>query len=172
MEAGAAALAPELTWFQWLKRELAPTPGRGAMTFRIVVSVVLVVIISEALQVPEILLSAYMVLFVTKENKVVTTLMGVMCILGATFAIAVSILIYSFTVDRPEVRVPVMAAVLFLGFYFCSVFKIRNGRFRNRLRPLRQSKPRGDNTRSRGTRTGPSLAVGGDVLSDRADRRC
>lgn len=111
-------------WLDWLRRELAPFPGREATTVRIVVTVVLVVIISMALQIPQLVLSAYMVFFVTKENKVVTALTGLLLVLGVTIAIAASLLVYRSTFDFPALRVPGMAVVLFLGFYFSRVFVI------------------------------------------------
>jgi uncharacterized membrane protein YccC len=122
----AAALSPGIRpgWLDWLRRELAPHPGRGAMTLRIVVTVSLVVVISMALRVPEAAISAYMVFFVTKENKAVTTLVGIMLILGVTIAIAASLLVYRVTFDFPELRVPAMAAVLFAGFYSLRVLAI------------------------------------------------
>jgi uncharacterized membrane protein YccC len=126
MNPAAAAVPQEVRpgWLNWLRHELAPAPGRAGVTVRIVVTVALVVIISMALQIPEALLSAYMVFFVTKENKVVTTLVGVMTILGVTFAIAASLLIYRVTFDLPALRVPVIAAVLFAGFFFSRVSAI------------------------------------------------
>src|SRR5277367_5879313 len=98
----SAALAPVAAepaagWVQWLRRELAPVPGRREMTIRIVVGVVLVTIISMTLQVPETALSAYMVFFVTKENRVLTTLTGVLLIAGATVAIAASLVLVHWT---------------------------------------------------------------------------
>jgi uncharacterized membrane protein YccC len=126
MNPAATALSSEVQpgWLDWLRRELAPAPGRAALTARIVVTVALVVIISMTLQIPEALLSAYMVFFVTKENKVVTTLVGVMTILGVTVAIVASLLIYRVTFDFPALRVPVMAAVLFAAFFFSRVSSI------------------------------------------------
>jgi uncharacterized membrane protein YgaE (UPF0421/DUF939 family) len=126
MTTATDALSPgvESGWFEWLRRELAPFPGRGAMTVRIVVTVTLVVIISMALQIPEALLSAYMVFFVTKENKVVTTLVGIMTILGVTIAIAASLFLFRYTFDWPQLRIPSIAAVLFAGFFFSRVFAI------------------------------------------------
>ncbi|MGA3169694.1 MAG: FUSC family protein [Chthoniobacteraceae bacterium] len=108
----------------WLRRELAPYPGRGAMTLRIVAATVLVVIISMTLQIPEVLISAYMVIFATKENKVVTTLVGTLLIIAVTFAIAVTLLFYRFTFDFPELRIPAMALILFLGFFASRVLAI------------------------------------------------
>ncbi|MGB8356802.1 MAG: FUSC family protein [Chthoniobacteraceae bacterium] len=126
MEAATIAFAPaaRVGWFDWLRRELAPFPGREAMTFRIVVAVVLVVIISMTLQIPEVALSAYMVLFVTKENKIVTALTGILLIVGVTIGIAASLFVYRFTFDFPELRIPGMALVVFSGFYFSRVFII------------------------------------------------
>jgi len=120
------ALSPVIWpgWLDWMRRELAPYPGRSSMMLRIVVTTVLVVIISMTLQIPEVLISAYMVIFVTKENKVVTTLVGTLIILGATFAIAVSLLVYRFTFDFPELRIPAMAVVLFTGFFASRVLAI------------------------------------------------
>jgi uncharacterized membrane protein YgaE (UPF0421/DUF939 family) len=122
----AAVASPETLsgGLDWLRRELAPSPARQAMTLRIVVTVGLVVVISMALQVPEAVLSAYMVLFVTKENKVVTTLTGIILGLGVTIGIAGSLLLYRCTFDAPPLRVPVMAIVLFVGFYFSRVFAL------------------------------------------------
>jgi uncharacterized membrane protein YgaE (UPF0421/DUF939 family) len=122
--ATALSLRTQPGWLAWLRRELAPSPGRTAMTLRIVVTTVLVVIISMTLQIPELFVSAYMVIFVTKENKVVTTLAGILIILGVTIAIAVSLLIYTFTFDYPELRVPAMAAILFAGFFASRILAI------------------------------------------------
>jgi uncharacterized membrane protein YccC len=124
MDAMASLAMPGSGWMAWLRRELAPTPGRWAMTVRIAVTVVLVVIISMALRVPEASVSAYMVFFVSKENKVVTTLMGVLLIVGVTVGIAMSLLEYRLTFDHPELRIPALAAVLFSGFFFSRVFAL------------------------------------------------
>jgi hypothetical protein len=48
-------------WIGWLKRELAPTHTRKIRTAILAVGAVLCVIISMALQVPELSVSAYMV---------------------------------------------------------------------------------------------------------------
>jgi uncharacterized membrane protein YgaE (UPF0421/DUF939 family) len=126
MDAAAATPLPASrpAWIEWLRSELAPTPGRGAETVRMVATVVLVVIISNALQVPELIISAYMVFLVSKENKVVTTLIGVMVILGVTIGIGVSLVAYRYTFDYPELRVPVMTAILFAGFYASRILAI------------------------------------------------
>jgi multidrug resistance protein MdtO len=108
----------------WLRRELAPTPGRSVMTLRLVVTVAIVTIISMALQTPETGLSCFMVLFVTKENRVVTTVTAVLLILAATLGIGASLFLFRFTFDYPQLRIVAIALALFIGMYLSRVFEI------------------------------------------------
>jgi uncharacterized membrane protein YccC len=107
---------------EWFKRELAPTPERARRTAIIVGSAVLCVIISMTLQVPELSVSAYMVFFVSKENKHLTTLTGLLGFIGATIGIGGTLLLYKFTYGHPELRIPGMAIALFLGMYVSRIF--------------------------------------------------
>src|SRR6266478_3452608 len=111
-------------WAGWLKRELAPTHAREIRTAIIVAGAVLCVIISMTLQVPQLATSAYMVFFISKENKKVTTLVGVVGLIGLTIGIAASLLLYKFTYGHPELRIPSMAIVLFLGMYASRILVI------------------------------------------------
>jgi uncharacterized membrane protein YccC len=110
--------------FAWFKRELAPTRSRKIRTAIMVGGTVLCVIISMAIQVPELDLSAYMVFFVSKESKRLTVLTGILGFIGATVGIGGSILLYKFTYGYPELRIPGMAIVLFLGMWLSRVFVI------------------------------------------------
>src|SRR5213592_4498612 len=111
-------------WLGWLKRELAPTSARKIRTAIIIAGAVLCVIISMALQVPQLATSAYMVFFISKENKRVTTLVGAVGLIGLTIGIAASLLLYKFTYGHPELRIPSMAIVLFLGMYASRILVI------------------------------------------------
>jgi len=103
--------------FAWFKRELAPTRVREIRTAIMVGGAVLCVIISMTLQVPELSLSAYMIFFVSKETKHLTTLTGLLGLIGATIGIGGTILLYKFTYGHPELRIPGMAVSLFLGMW-------------------------------------------------------
>ena len=108
----------------WLERELSASPGRESRTLRLVAGVALVTIISMALQIPEAAVSAYMVFFVTKENRALTTLTGLLMIVGVTLAIAATLVLYRFTFDYAEFRVPLIALVVFGGMFLSRVFVI------------------------------------------------
>jgi uncharacterized membrane protein YccC len=107
---------------EWFKRELAPTPARARRTAIMVAAAVLCVIISMTLQVPELSVTAYMPFFVSKENKFLTTVTGLIGFIGLTIGIIGTLLLYKFTYGHPELRIPGMAIALFLGMWLSRVF--------------------------------------------------
>ncbi len=111
-------------WLGWLKRELAPTSARKIRTAIIVAGAVLCVIISMALQVPQLATSAYMVFFISKESKLLTTITGVGGVIVLTIGIGATLLLYKFTYGHPELRIPGMAITLFLGMWLSRVLVI------------------------------------------------
>jgi hypothetical protein len=111
-------------WIAWLKSELAPTSARKIRTAIIVAGAVLCVVISMALQVPELATSAYMVFFISKENKLLTTITGVGGVIVLTIGIAGTLLLYKFTYGHPELRIPGMAIALFLGMWLSRILVI------------------------------------------------
>src|SRR5437773_3885065 len=111
-------------WLGWLKRELAPTSARKIRTAIIVAGAVLCVIISMALQVPQLATSAYMVFFISKESKLLTTITGVGGVIVLTIGIGATLLLYKFTYGHPELRIPGMAIALFLGMWLSRVLVI------------------------------------------------
>jgi len=107
---------------EWFKRQLAPTPDRARRTAIMVAAAVLCVIISMTLQVPELSVTAYMPFFMSKESKFLTTLTGVIGLIGLTIGIGVSLLLYKFTYGHPELRIPGMAIAIFFGMWLSRVF--------------------------------------------------
>src|SRR6185437_14475768 len=100
----ASAVEPPILPFgslEWFKRELAPTPDRARRTAIMVGAAVLCVIISMALQVPELSVSAYMPFFFLQDTKAKTTLVGVIGIIGLTIGVGMSLLLYKFTYGHP-----------------------------------------------------------------------
>ena len=111
-------------WLVWLQRELAPFPGRSAMTIRLVVATVIVTVVSLALQVPLLAYSAYFCFFITKENQVLTMFVGVLAIVGVTIATIINLLLYTWTFDYPELRIPIMACFIFCAMFLSRTFVI------------------------------------------------
>src|SRR6266540_6990361 len=126
MRMATKSLAPpgQAPGLRGLRRELAPFPGRGAITLRMLAAVLLVTVISMALRTPLTAISAYMVFFVTKENRRITTLTGLVLALGATIGIALSLFTYRITFDEPALRIPIMAATVFCGMFLSRVLAI------------------------------------------------
>src|SRR5437870_1294001 len=122
-----SATAPEPAFLPfaslaWFKHQLAPTPERARRTAIMVAAAVLCVIISMTLQVPELSVTAYMPFFMSKESKFLTTVTGVIGLIGLTIGIGASLLLYKFTYGHPELRIPGMAIALFLGMYVSRIF--------------------------------------------------
>src|SRR6266704_592653 len=107
---------------EWFKRQLAPTPERARRTAIMVAAAVLCVIISMTLQVPELSVTAYLPFFMSKESKFLTTVTGVIGLIGLTIGIGASLLLYKFTYGHPELSIPGMAIALFLGMYVSRIF--------------------------------------------------
>src|SRR5213075_646352 len=95
------SLSTHLGWVDWLRRELAPSHERKVRTLIVICGAVLCVIISMALQVPQLATSAYMVFFISKETKEVTTTVGLGGIIALTIGIALSLLLYKLTYGHP-----------------------------------------------------------------------
>jgi len=116
------------SWLEFVQRELAPTPGRFNATVRIVVATAIVLATSMALEVPFVDLSAFIVIFltmmtggVTTQNSVFVAIVTVVAIVVITLSIALTILIFRFTIDYPPLRLGAMALVCFIGMYVSRV---------------------------------------------------
>jgi len=117
------------SWLDFLRAELAPTPGRFNATIRLVVATVIVLITSMTLEVPFIGLTPFIVMFLTMltpgvatQNSVVVAIASTLAIVVLTFCIVLTMLIYRFTIDYPPLRLGAMALVFFLGMYASRVF--------------------------------------------------
>jgi multidrug resistance protein MdtO len=109
---------------EMLWETLKPFPGRAQITLRLAVVCTLMVLVTYTFRMPYQDLMPFLVLFITKEDKVTTTVSALLCLLGITIAVAASILIYKCTGDRAEFRIPGIAAEIFIGMYLFRVLSI------------------------------------------------
>ena len=117
-------VVPRWSWDDFLRAELAPTPGRLNATIRIVVATAIVLVTSMALEVPSPALSLFIVIFVTmltpgvaSQNAVAGAIASIAAIVVLTFTVAVTLLIARFTMDYPALRLAAMALGFFLGMF-------------------------------------------------------
>src|SRR5258705_13343469 len=115
-----AAPAPDTTeraqsWLEFVWAELAPTPGRVNAVVRITVAVTIVLIASITLEVPSVGLSCFVVIFLTMlmpgpttQNSVFVAIASVLAVVVVTLSIALTMLIYRFTLDYPQLRLGAM----------------------------------------------------------------
>ena len=103
---------------------LKPFPGRGRITLRLAVACTLIVLVAYTFRMPFQDLMPFFVLFITKEEKVTTAVTALLVLLAATLAIAVAILIYKYTGDRAEFRIPGIALEIFIGMFLFRVLSI------------------------------------------------
>jgi multidrug resistance protein MdtO len=97
----------------FLTREMRPTPGRLADSVRIVVVVLIVVGIAETFRLPDIALSAYIVLFLSHREAVSTVLSALISGIAAVVAIAATIVVFMLSLSEPALRIPLMAVATF-----------------------------------------------------------
>ena len=103
--------APGLAAF--FNRELRPTPGRLTDSMRIVAVVLIVVGIAETFRLPDIALSAYIVLFLSRGEAVSTVLSALISGIAGVVAIVATIAVFMLSLSEPALRIPLMAVATF-----------------------------------------------------------
>ena len=100
-----------------LRDELTLTPDRWARMLRMTALVTVVVIVSNALRVPNLALSAYMIFFFSKSDVVATVRTGIAGVVGLTLVLTLAFVVYSVTLGEPALRLLAMGCAIFAGFY-------------------------------------------------------
>jgi multidrug resistance protein MdtO len=96
---------------------VSPSPGRFENTVRAVLLVLAVVAIGEIFRVPEIAISAYVVLFVSRAEAVSTALTALIAGVAVILAIFVAILVLIFSLSQPALRIPLIAGMTFVAMF-------------------------------------------------------
>jgi len=104
--------------------DLKPFPGRGRITLRLAIVCSAIVLVSNTFRLPLQDVLPFLVLFTSKEEKVTTAITAVLALFAITVAVVASILIFKYTGDRAEFRIPAMAVEIFVGMYLFRVLSI------------------------------------------------
>jgi multidrug resistance protein MdtO len=111
-------------WVAFLRRELAPTPGRGAATFRLTLAclVTTVPILTHRFQFA--LVALILMYLITQEDTAATLLGSILGVVGLTISLALALLAWMVALDIPWLRICVIAAFLFAGLFLKRVLSI------------------------------------------------
>jgi multidrug resistance protein MdtO len=107
--------APDLTAL--LRRELRPTPGRLGDSVRIVVVVLAAVAIAETFRIPEIAVSAYLVLFLSGREAASTVRTALVAGIAVVLAIFTTVAVFMLSLSEPALRIPLMAVMTFAAMF-------------------------------------------------------
>jgi multidrug resistance protein MdtO len=131
MPAGTASIPlldrswPErIPLLHFLRRELAPFPGRAVGTFRVMVACVAVLVLCMTLRIPEAYLSVWIVTRVAMEESSESLLTGLVFLIALTVGIALPLVLLTFAIDQPWLRFCLMAANAALGLFLRQTFVI------------------------------------------------
>jgi multidrug resistance protein MdtO len=110
--------------WRFLRAELAPFPGRGIATVRVVVACVVVLVLCMALRIPEPHLAVWVVTRVAMEESSESLLTGILFVIALTFGLALPLVLLTFSMDQPWLRFCLMAALAGLGLFLRQTFVI------------------------------------------------
>src|SRR3954468_10645812 len=122
MEGSAVAMKPAgrreiQAAMRLVREELTLTPDRWSRMLRMTALVTVVVIVSNALRVPQLALSAYMIFFFSKPDVVSTVRTGIAAVVGLTLVLTLAFVVYCATFGEPALRLLAMGCAIFVGFY-------------------------------------------------------
>lgn len=115
MSATAGGKSSDLLRF--LQQELRGFPGRYNAMLRYLLSSVIVIVISLTLGVPQLAYSLLVVFFATQKNIVLTRMIFPLFLLVNTAAVGAAILLLTFTIDVPMLRLLSVSVALLILLY-------------------------------------------------------
>ena len=108
----------------FLRRELAPFPGRGIATARVTVACVVVLIIGMTLRIPETYLAVWVVFKIALEESGETLLTGIVALIALTVGLALALVLLFVAMDQPALRFGLIGLSAAVAFYLRRTFAI------------------------------------------------
>src|SRR6267142_544551 len=108
----------------FLRRELAPFPGRATATLRITVACVVVLVLCMVLRMPEAYLSVWLVCRAASEESGETLLTGLVALIVLTVALALALVLLFVAMDLPALRFGLIGLSAALAFFLRRTFAI------------------------------------------------
>ncbi|MGA2225641.1 MAG: hypothetical protein ABSH41_14495, partial [Syntrophobacteraceae bacterium] len=108
----------------FLRRELAPTPGRGSAAFRLTLACLTSTIPILTHRIPEALLVMIIMYLITQEDYAATIIGSILGVVGITIGLGSALLAWEITLDIPWLRLCFIIVFLFGGLFLKRVLKI------------------------------------------------
>ncbi|MFP3614174.1 FUSC family protein [Paraburkholderia sp. DD10] len=108
-----------------LLKLLAPSPGRAAMALRVALICALTVLVTSAYGTPDAALSAYVVFFLNRPDRVLSVIVSSVLLLLITVIIGLVFVVALFALDEPIWRVSCIAMLSFGLLFLTSASKLR-----------------------------------------------
>jgi multidrug resistance protein MdtO len=103
---------------------LAPSPERLARSLEISIACMLVVLISMTFEIPDPATSTYLIFFAAKEDAGRNIVMSIVLIVVVTIVVALAFGLALLSLNSPEGRILIIAAVAFVAFFLGTASKL------------------------------------------------
>jgi len=107
-----------------LRRELAPTPGRGSATFRLTLACLASTIPILTHRIPHAPLIMFVMFLITQEDTAATLIGSILGAVGLTIGLGLALLAWEICMDLPWLRICFLIAFLFGGLFLKRVLTI------------------------------------------------
>src|SRR5262249_18995772 len=109
---------------EFLRRELAPTPGRGRKTFRLTLACLVATIPVLTHRIPHALVVMILMYLITQEDTAATLIGSILGVIGATIGVGFALLAWEISLDIVWLRLCFLIAFLFGGLFLKRVLVI------------------------------------------------
>ena len=109
---------------EFLRRELAPTPGRGSATFRLTLACLAATIPILTHHIPHGLLVMILMYLITQEDTVATLIGSILGVIGVTIGLGLALLAWEISLDIEWLRLGFFVVFIFGGLFLKRVLTI------------------------------------------------
>jgi multidrug resistance protein MdtO len=109
---------------EFLRRELAPTPGRGSATFRLTLACLAATIPILTHHIPHGLVVMIIMYLITQEDTAATVLGSILGVIGVTIGLGLALLAWEISLDIVWLRLCFLIVFLFGGLFLKRVMTI------------------------------------------------
>jgi multidrug resistance protein MdtO len=107
-----------------LRRELAPTPGRGSATFRLTLACLAATIPILTHRIPHALVVMIIMYLITREDTAATLLGSILDVIGVTIGLGLALLAWKIALDLEWLRLSFFPVFIFGGLFLKRVLTI------------------------------------------------